>query len=58
MHVDLPEAQLRGYRAAVTEPADFDDFWAGTLAEARRHDAAPRADRRRERRWRRSRCTT
>jgi cephalosporin-C deacetylase len=40
--VDLPEAQLREYRSAVTEPADFDDFWTRTIAEARRHDAPPR----------------
>ncbi|MEV4497038.1 acetylxylan esterase [Micromonospora arborensis] len=35
MYTDLPEEQLRDYRGVVREPADFDDFWAGTLAEAR-----------------------
>ncbi|MEV4660006.1 acetylxylan esterase [Micromonospora sp. NPDC049301] len=35
MYTDLPEEQLRGYRSAVREPADFDQFWAGTLTEAR-----------------------
>ena len=33
---DLPLAELRLYRAATPEPADFDAFWAGTLDEARR----------------------
>lgn len=41
MHIDLPEAQLREYRSAVAEPDDFDEFWAGSLAQARRHDAPP-----------------
>lgn len=31
---DLPLEQLREYRPAVAEPADFDDFWASTLAQA------------------------
>ncbi|MET8045770.1 acetylxylan esterase [Micromonospora sp. NPDC005215] len=35
MYTDLPEEQLRDYRGVVQEPADFDDFWADTLAEAR-----------------------
>lgn len=35
---DLPLPELRRYRPEVREPADFDGFWAGTLAEARRHD--------------------
>jgi cephalosporin-C deacetylase len=39
--VDLPETQLREYRSAATEPADFDEFWSRTLDEARRHDAGP-----------------
>jgi cephalosporin-C deacetylase len=39
--VDMPEAQLREYRSAVAEPADFDEFWARTLAESRRYDAPP-----------------
>ena len=32
---DLPVAQLREYRPTVAEPADFDDFWQRTIAEAR-----------------------
>jgi cephalosporin-C deacetylase len=39
--VDMPEAQLRDFRSAADEPADFDEFWARTLEEARRHDAPP-----------------
>ncbi|MFG1840653.1 acetylxylan esterase [Micromonospora sp. NPDC049175] len=35
MYTDLPEEQLRDYRGVVQDPADFDDFWADTLAEAR-----------------------
>ncbi len=35
MFVDLPEAELRAYRSAQTDPADFDAFWDATLAEAR-----------------------
>lgn len=35
MHTDLPLEQLRTYRPEVAEPADFDEFWASTLAEAR-----------------------
>lgn len=33
--LDLPLAELREYRPAVAEPADFDAFWATTLAESR-----------------------
>ncbi|GAA1750694.1 acetylxylan esterase [Streptomonospora arabica] len=36
---DLPLAELPGYRAASTAPADFDDFWAQTLGEAARREA-------------------
>lgn len=32
---DLTLAELESYRPQVPEPADFDEFWAGTLAEAR-----------------------
>src|SRR5664279_1133261 len=32
---DLPRAQLREYKPDVREPADFDEFWTATLAEAR-----------------------
>lgn len=39
---DLSLEQLREYRPALDEPADFDEFWAGTLAEA---DAFPLAAR-------------
>lgn len=34
---DLPLEQLQSYRPARQEPADFDAFWQGTLAEARQH---------------------
>ena len=33
--LDLPLAELREYRPAVAEPADFDEFWTRTIAEAR-----------------------
>jgi cephalosporin-C deacetylase len=32
---DLPLAELREYKPDVHEPADFDEFWATTLAESR-----------------------
>ncbi|TDE93943.1 acetylxylan esterase [Occultella glacieicola] len=32
---DLPLAQLADYRPEIAEPADLDEFWAGTLAQAR-----------------------
>ncbi|MFE3448836.1 acetylxylan esterase [Nonomuraea sp. NPDC059194] len=38
---DLPLDQLREYRPERDEPADFDAFWSGTLAEAAEHDLAP-----------------
>lgn len=34
---DMPLDQLERYRPERDEPADFDAFWAATLAEARRH---------------------
>jgi cephalosporin-C deacetylase len=37
---DLPLDQLRAYSPDLTVPADFDQFWAGTLADARTHDLA------------------
>jgi cephalosporin-C deacetylase len=37
---DLPLDELRGYRPEPVEPADFDTFWADTLAGARKHDLA------------------
>ena len=36
---DMPQAELEVYRPDVREPADFDEFWADTLAQARAHDA-------------------
>jgi len=33
---DFPVDQLRAYRPEVAEPADFDEFWALTLADSRR----------------------
>ncbi len=33
---DLPLDQLRRYAPEISEPADFDEFWADTLAQARR----------------------
>ncbi|MEV8035213.1 acetylxylan esterase [Streptomyces sp. NPDC086182] len=42
---DLPLDELRTYRSASTEPADFDSFWAKTLQEAREHDLAARFER-------------
>ena len=32
---DLPLDELRAYAPTVAEPADFDSFWADTLAESR-----------------------
>ncbi|QDB78337.1 acetylxylan esterase [Georgenia sp. 311] len=40
---DLDAARLPDYRPDVAEPADFDDFWARTLAETRAHDLAVEA---------------
>jgi cephalosporin-C deacetylase len=37
---DLPLTELRSYRPELAVPADLDEFWAGTLADARRHDLA------------------
>lgn len=39
---DMPLEQLEGYRPPRVEPADFEAFWAATLAEARRHPLDPR----------------
>jgi cephalosporin-C deacetylase len=38
---DLSPAELEAYAPDVREPEDFDDFWATTLTESRRWDAAP-----------------
>lgn len=35
MLFDLPADQLPMYESSLAEPADFDDFWSATLAEAR-----------------------
>ncbi len=37
---DLPLDQLQQYKPDRTEPADFDAFWAATLAEVRAHPLA------------------
>lgn len=34
---DLPLDELEKYRPTIAEPADFDSFWADTLAEAAEH---------------------
>lgn len=39
---DLSPSDLRAYRPAVAEPADFDEFWRATLAESRALAEAPR----------------
>ena len=39
--LDLPLAELRDYRPAVAEPADFDEFWSRTIAQARARGGAP-----------------
>jgi cephalosporin-C deacetylase len=39
---DMPLERLREYQPSVAEPGDFDAFWAGTLAEARRHPIGAR----------------
>lgn len=41
---DLSLDQLRSFRPDVAEPADFDDFWARTLAESRALATAPRVE--------------
>lgn len=38
--VDLPLNQLQNYTSSTREPADLDDFWERTLAEARSHNLA------------------
>jgi cephalosporin-C deacetylase len=39
---DLPLSELRVYKPDREEPADFDAFWASTLADARTHSLAAR----------------
>ena len=40
---DLPLPELRQYRPAVEEPADFDEFWASELAAAAARDTEAHA---------------
>jgi cephalosporin-C deacetylase len=40
MLADLSESELWDYRSDQVEPSDFDEFWALTLAEARKHPSA------------------
>lgn len=37
---DLPLSELREYSPEIPVPADFDEFWRHTLADARAHDTA------------------
>ncbi len=37
---DLSPAELEAYRPEIRQPADFDEFWAATLAESRAVDGA------------------
>lgn len=41
---DLPLTELERYLPDVPEPADFDEFWSTTLAEARRHEPVRRLE--------------
>ncbi|RKE17112.1 alpha/beta fold hydrolase [Streptomyces sp. TLI_171] len=41
---DLDLDDLQSYRPTLSAPADFDAFWADTLAEARRHDTPVTAE--------------
>ncbi len=41
MFVDWSLPELRAYRPTPDEPADFDEFWATSLAEAATHELAP-----------------
>ena len=45
MFTDLPEPALREYRSTQTDPDDFDEFWAATLAETRAHPLDLRVER-------------
>lgn len=38
MLTDMPQPELLAYRSAQAQPADFDDFWAKTLADAASYD--------------------
>ena len=37
MYSDLPADQLAAYTSSQSRPADFADFWSGTLAQAQSH---------------------
>jgi cephalosporin-C deacetylase len=41
---DLDPDELAAYAPEIAEPDDFDEFWAGTLSEARAHDLDLRLD--------------
>jgi cephalosporin-C deacetylase len=41
---DMPLTELRSYRPDEQEPADFDEFWAGTLAQSRSAGTDPVLD--------------
>jgi len=43
--VEMNRAELEAYKPDRDEPADFDAFWADTLAEAREHPMTPRFSR-------------
>lgn len=40
-HFDLPLDELRSYRPSIAQPADLDEFWASTIAEARAFGGDP-----------------
>jgi cephalosporin-C deacetylase len=42
---DLPVPELEVYTPEITEPADFDAFWTGTIAEARGFGGEPLVER-------------
>ena len=42
---DMPLSDLERYLPEIDEPADFDEFWSTTLAEARTFDEAPKVER-------------
>lgn len=42
---DMPQEQLEVYQPDVAEPADFDNFWAQTLASARQYPLNARFER-------------
>ncbi|MFN3865919.1 MAG: acetylxylan esterase [Demequina sp.] len=37
---DLPREELESYRPEIREPADFDEFWANTITQARAHETS------------------